>query len=95
MTDGPYGPSCEVLADRHPHGPGWYLIAANHRVEVGPYPDREAAEAAAVLLDEQTRGVNPGPWWPLLSPRGLLIGTRIKPRQVEHRKNLSVQVDNS
>lgn len=86
MSEGPYGPACEVLDDRHPHGPGWYLIAANNRVEVGPYPTQEAAERAAERLEREARGINPAPWWPLRSPRGLLIGTRVKPKQIGHRR---------
>lgn len=58
---------------------GWYLIAANRRVEAGPFPTREAARRAARWMDEQGEGVNPAPWRPLFSRSGLLVGSRWRP----------------
>lgn len=73
-----YPPTCEVLPQRQPWGPGWYLIAANRRVEAGPFSTQEEAEAVASYMDEHSLGVNPSPWRPAFSPRGLTIGTRVR-----------------
>lgn len=59
-------------------GPGWYLVAENTRVEAGPFPDRETADAAARWLDDHGRGVNPWPWRSVRSRQGLIVGSRYR-----------------
>lgn len=77
-----YAPSCELtVPGRLPeHGAGWYLVASNARVEVGPFLTREHAERAAEWLDDEGRGVNPGPWVAVWSRSGLIIGSRWRNR---------------
>lgn len=77
-----YPPSCQVLpGPRRTTGPGWYLVARNMRVEAGPFTSTEEADHYAQWMDENSMGVNPAPWRPRWSPTGLLIGTRVKPRE--------------
>lgn len=76
-----YAASCELGVPGVLQGTrtGWYLIAANQRVEAGPFADELEANAAAVWMDEHARGVNPAPWSPLFSRTGLQIGSRWRP----------------
>jgi hypothetical protein len=53
-------------------------VAANRRVEAGPFASQEDAEAAAVWMERNVRGVNPEPWHPVHTAKGLLIGSRVK-----------------
>lgn len=72
-----YAPACDL----HPvqgSGPGWYLIGANGIVEAGPFQDDHLAEAHAEWLEDRSLGVNPSPWSPEHSQRGLLIGSRYR-----------------
>jgi len=58
--------------------PGWYLIAANSKVEAGPFRDQAQAEGAARWMDDQALGVNPLPYVAVEAPRGLIIGSRYR-----------------
>jgi len=72
-----YAPTCGLPAPGSlPHGPGWYLVAANEVVEAGPFATADEAHAAAGWLDEQGLGVNPYPWEPVFSLRGVVVGAR-------------------
>ena len=76
-----YAASCELGVPGVLRGTrtGWYLIAANGRVEAGPFQDEAAAEYAARWMDDEARGVNPAPWLPKYSHAGLQIGSRWRP----------------
>lgn len=70
---------CELVAPgRLPHGPGWYLAAANGITEAGPFGTRWAAVQAAEWLEDRGYGVNPSPYKPFYSSRGVLVGIRRK-----------------
>lgn len=75
-----FAPSCQVgvpgvlLNQRQ----GWYLIAANARVEAGPFATEADALAGAAWLDAGGWGVNPYPWEPVFSRKGMTIGSRLK-----------------
>lgn len=58
---------------------GWYLVAANRRVEAGPFATEQDAHDAAWWLEDRGRGVNPSPWVPQFSRTGLQIGSRWRP----------------
>lgn len=73
-----YGPSCDVVPGTGGRKPGWYLVAANLRVEAGAFSSQAEAEEAAVWLESQSRGVHPYPWKPVYTRHGLLVGTRLK-----------------
>lgn len=75
-----YAPSCDLHVPGRigTHGPGWYLVAANDRVEAGPFPCETTAERAAQWLDDQGMGVNPAPWTWRHSAVGLLVGSRFR-----------------
>lgn len=76
-----YSPTCEVnVPGRQPHGPGWFLISSNGRVEVGPFAGMAPALYAAAWLEDNDRGVNPGPWEPIYSRTGLIVGSRYRNR---------------
>ena len=78
-----YALACEVrIPGVQPHGPGWYLVSVNTRVEAGPFLSPCCARAAATWLDDQARGVNPAPWHPAYSGSGLVIGSRLRLRRV-------------
>lgn len=78
-----YGPSCDLIPGVMRGGKqGWYLVAANFRVEAGPFASVEDAQVAAFWMDEECRGVHPAPWRPVWARNGLLIGTRLKPERV-------------
>jgi hypothetical protein len=53
-------------------------VAKNRRVEAGPFSTEADALEVAAYMDEHSLGVNPSPWKPMHSPRGLTIGTRIR-----------------
>lgn len=74
-----YGPSCDLVPGvLRGVRQGYYLVAANFRVEAGPFGTIDAAYAAAVWLEDECRGVHPAPWRPVWARNGLLIGTRLK-----------------
>lgn len=73
-----YAPTCDRIPGTIPHGPGWYLVAANRRVEAGPFASRLAALAAARWMDDHGRGVNPAPWQPVQSRTRLMVGARYR-----------------
>lgn len=95
MTQAPMdflaGTACSLVPGVVSWGPGWYLIAANLRVEAGPFIAVEDAMSAAVWLDDQSEGVHPAPWAPRYSTTGLLIGSRIRLRG--DRQELGILVD--
>jgi len=73
---------CELVAPgRIKHGPGWYLSAANGITEAGPFATESDAQAAARWLSENGYGVNPEPYEPFHSDRGVTVGIRRKPAQ--------------
>lgn len=74
------GTTCQLVPGLIPWGPGWYLVAANARVEAGPFLSVEDAEAAARWMSDRCYGVHPAPWSPRYSAQGLLIGSRIRER---------------
>lgn len=77
-----YSPTCELgIPGRQPHGPGFFLVASNGHVEAGPFAGMEAAVAAARWLHDNDRGVNPGPWRPVYSRMGLVVGSRYRDRR--------------
>lgn len=65
---------------RQPHGPGWFLISSNGRVEAGPFLGMGPAFVAAQWMEDHSRGVNPGPWRPVYSRIGLVVGSRYRVR---------------
>lgn len=91
------GTVCQITPGTIPWGPGWYLIAANTRVEAGPFLTEESALYAAHWLDEACMGVHPTwepeepedgsepapvpPYQPRYSAAGLLIGSRVRDRK--------------
>ena len=81
MADYPWGLVCDLVPGRLPHGPGYYLIAMNDRVEAGPFATMAAALRAAGWMEDHGMGVHPGPWAPRWSEVGLLVGTRIRTRR--------------
>lgn len=74
------GTVCQITPGTIPWGPGWYLIAANTRVEAGPFLTQDTATHAADVLDARSEGVHPAPWEPRYSAIGLLIGSRVRDR---------------
>lgn len=60
---------------------GWYLIAADQRVEAGPFATEGDAVRAAGWLDDHGMGAHPAPWRPHFSRAGLSIGNRWRPRR--------------
>ncbi len=79
------GTTCQLTPGTAPWGPGWYLVGQNARVECGPYPTPEAAEAAASWLHDNSLGVHPSPWEPRWSGTGLLVGSRVRVREPGER----------
>lgn len=72
-------PACDLaIPGRLPHGPGWYLAASNAITEAGPFATEQAAEQAADWMDANGYGVNPGPYSPFYSPKGVTVGIRRK-----------------
>lgn len=61
--------------------PGWYLIGANDRVELGPFASAEAAQAGADFMEEHGWGRHPSPWSVRWSPRGLLLDSRLRDKR--------------
>lgn len=53
------GTTCQLTPYTQPWGPGWYLIAANDRVEAGPFATPADAERASAWLDDRCLGVHP------------------------------------
>lgn len=80
---------CQITPGTIPWGPGWYLVAANTRVEAGPFLTEQAAERAAEWLDENSEGVHPAPWTPRHSAVGLIIGSRVRDRSKKHAGELA------
>lgn len=81
-------PACDLVPGRMPHGPGWYLAAANMITEAGPFPTKADALAAARWMDDTGHGVNPAPYTPFYSPRGVTVGIRRKdPTTTSERKS--------
>lgn len=75
------GTTCEIVPWTDPWGPGFYLVAENDRVEAGPFRSYAAALRAMGWLEDNARGVHPGPWTTRWSSQGLLIGSRIRDRR--------------
>lgn len=75
------GTTCSVVPGTIPWGPGWYLVAANTRVEAGPFLTEDSAAHAAAWLDDQALGVHPEPYVPRYSASGLIVGSRIRERK--------------
>lgn len=75
------GTCCDVVPGVVRWGPGWYLVAANDRVECGPFLSEIDAAAATWWLDEHGMGVHPAPWVLRFSRTGLMIGSRIRDRK--------------
>lgn len=73
-----YGPACDLIPGTIGKVRGWYLIAANGRVEAGAFASEADALAAAEWLDDNSRGVHPYPWTVTWARQGLLVGTRLK-----------------
>lgn len=75
-----YAPSCDlnVPGRMATHGPGWYLIAENQRVEAGPFATDTDARMAARWMEDNGWGVNPAPWSTRHSAVGLLVGSRFR-----------------
>ena len=74
--------ACDLnLPGVQPWGPGWFLIAANKRVESGPYEDERAALDAAFWMEDNGYGVHPLPWTPRHSATGLIIGSRSRRKE--------------
>ncbi len=93
--------SCALVPGVLPWGPGWYLIAANCRVEAGPFPDEDTARLAADWLDDQGMGVHPAweptedeplvaPYRPAYSAVGLIVGSRKRDRAGEKSRKVLV-----
>lgn len=83
-----YAPSCGLLPGLLPHGPGWYLVSlGNATVEAGPYRTETDALQASLWMDDEGLGVNPQPYQPIYSWRGLVIGSRR--RQGRPRRTLT------
>lgn len=74
------GTVCQLTPGTIPWGPGWFLIAANSRVEAGPFLTEESARHAAGWLHDNAMGVHPSPWQPRYSAVGLIIGSRVRDR---------------
>ena len=76
-----YAPSCDVTPpNRLPHGPGWYLVSlTNGYVEAGPWATEAQALEASLWMDDEAQGVNPQPYTPVYSSRGMIVGTRRRP----------------
>jgi hypothetical protein len=72
---------CDLVPGVVRWGPGWYLIAANDRVEAGPFTSEADAALGAWWLDEHGLGVHPAPWMLRWSGSGLLVGSRIRDRK--------------
>lgn len=82
--------SCSLVPGLIRWGPGWYLIAANSRVEAGPFPDEDTALLAGHWLEDRSQGVHPAveddedpsapPYRPTFSAVGLIIGSRKRDR---------------
>lgn len=82
------GTVCQLLPGTVRWGPGWYLVAANGRVEGGPFLTALAACQGADWMDERCLGVHPGPWVPRYSGQGLLIGSRVRVRERRRSQDL-------
>lgn len=67
---------------------GWYLIAANSRVEVGPFADEDTAARAARWLEDRGLGVYPSPWSPRFSRTGLAVGSRWRPARPARQRTV-------
>lgn len=74
------GTACDMVPGTGPWGPGHYLIAANGRVEAGPFTAIPDALTALVWLEKVGHGIHPAPWTTRHSRHGLLIGSRIRER---------------
>ena len=79
------GTTCQLVPGTIPWGPGWYLVAANDRVEAGPFLTEDAALWAGDWLEDQCLGVHPAhedgpPYLPRYSASGLLVGSRVRHR---------------
>lgn len=85
MADYPWGLVCDLVPGRIQHGPGWYLVAANDRVEAGPFPSIAASLRGMSWMEDNGMGVHPGPWTLRWSSVGLLIGTRIRTHRPTRR----------
>lgn len=85
---------CQLTPGTIPWGPGWYLVAANTRVEAGPFLTEDAALHAGAWLDANALGVHPAwerddddtddempPYLPRHSAVGLIIGSRVRDRR--------------
>lgn len=77
------GTACQIVPGTVRWGPGWYLVAANQRVEAGPFLSEPDAVLAARWLDDECLGVHPAPYSTRWSGQGLLIGSRIRDRRRE------------
>lgn len=90
------GTVCQLTPGTIPWGPGWYLVAANARVEAGPFLTEASALYASHWLDETGHGVHPTlepteeeeyppAYRPRYSGQGLLIGSRVRDRKKGQR----------
>lgn len=74
-----HGPSCQVgVPGVQAFGPGYFLVAANKRVECGPFDTEQDASKAAEWLEDQSLGVHPYPWRVVYTPVGLLVGSKCR-----------------
>jgi hypothetical protein len=80
---------CQITPGTITWGPGWYLVAANARVEAGPFLTEQAAAHAAEWLDDSSLGVHPSPWEPRYSAVGLIVGSRIRDRSGNRSEDLA------
>lgn len=87
---------CQLTPGTIPWGPGWFLIAANDRVEAGPFLTEDAALYAGDWLEDSCMGVHPAwelgvkyddgeeydgpPYQPRYSAVGLIVGSRVRDR---------------
>lgn len=76
---------CQLVPGTIDWGPGWYLVAANARVEAGPFPSEAAALAGGGWLEDGAMGVHPAwevgpPYLPRYSQVGLIVGSRLRDR---------------
>lgn len=81
-----YAPSCDRVPGVLPHGPGWYLVSMqNQYVEAGPFGSEGDAIMAGLWMDDEARGVNPQPYEPVYSFRGMIVGTRRRPGRIRRK----------